>query len=83
MGSLLYAFLLFSTPVKPLIFIYIIFAAFYSTLFSNVLKKLGIFEWNYGDFIVPYIIYFSWFAFVTWAYYKFNLFEEQKQHNSI
>ncbi|MBO8168277.1 MAG: hypothetical protein H0Z35_03710 [Thermoanaerobacteraceae bacterium] len=55
---------------KPFLYIYTLAAAAYSTLLSNVLENLGIFKWNYGRLLVPFIIYTLWHVAVTWAYGK-------------
>ncbi len=52
-------------------YIYVFLAAGYSTMFSNVLENLGIFQWNYGGLVVPYIIYLSWFSFATWYFLNY------------
>ena len=63
-------FLYFLPKKRPWNYIYIFAAAGYSVLFSNVLKNLGIFSWNMGELVIPYILYLSWFSFFTWVYYK-------------
>ena len=58
---------------KRIRIIYIITAASYSTLFANVLKNLGIFEWPYERVILPFCIYLVWHSISTWGYLKLNL----------
>jgi len=53
---------------RPWKYIYVLIAAGYGTMFSNVLENLGIFRWNYGGLVVPYIIYLSWFSLTTWYF---------------
>lgn len=65
---ILYLYLL--PKSKPWIYIFPISAAFYSVLFSNVLQNLGIFKWNWGTLVVPFIIYLIWHITVTMAYLK-------------
>ncbi len=55
---------------KPWIYLFVLFAACYSTLFSNVLMNLEIFRWNKGRLLLPFFLYLSWFAVVTWLYTK-------------
>ncbi len=43
---------------------------FYSVIFSNVLQNLGVFKWNYGRTIIPFIIYITWYCLATWGYLK-------------
>lgn len=54
---------------KPWIYFYIIMAAGYSTMFSNVLQNLGILKWYYGSIIIPFFIYLIWYSLATWVYY--------------
>ncbi len=46
--------------------IYIITAAGYSVMFSNILAKLGIMRWNKSEIIIPFIIYLVWYYTVVW-----------------
>ncbi|MHB9095745.1 MAG: hypothetical protein ACYC21_13850 [Eubacteriales bacterium] len=55
---------------KPWVYIFPFISAIFSIIFSNVLLNLGIFEWNYGRLVVPFLIYISWHSSVTWAYLK-------------
>lgn len=79
---------------KPWNYLFVFTAAGYSTLFSNVLRNLGLFQWNYGTLIIPFLIYFSWHLTITWVYYKLtsgmennvlgitnSLFEKEKAKN--
>ncbi len=61
-------------------YVYIVVAAAYSVIFSNVLIHLGIFEWNYGNVVVPFFIYVSWFLLVTWA--KGRMGEAEFDHDT-
>lgn len=63
---LMYFYLLPNNKIWAYIFPLI--SAVYSTFFSNILVNLGIFQWNYGKFIVPFLIYFSWHFSITWAF---------------
>ncbi|MGI6226263.1 MAG: hypothetical protein ACOYJ1_08430 [Peptococcales bacterium] len=69
-------FLYFLPYKKPWIYIYIFSAASYSVLFSNVLQNLGLFQWNMGRVIVPYITYLSWFIIATWIYMNYFVKED-------
>ncbi|KAF1083969.1 hypothetical protein SPSYN_02881 [Sporotomaculum syntrophicum] len=62
----------------PWSYIYVLLAAGYSTMFSNVLENLGIFRWNYGNLVVPYLIYLGWFSLASWYYLKDT--REEKVH---
>ncbi len=46
--------------------IYIITAAAYAVLFSNILANLGIMRWTKSEIIIPFIIYIIWFFTVVW-----------------
>lgn len=63
-------FFYFFPEKTPWNYIYVLAAAGYSTIFSNVLENLGIFRWNYGDLVVPYLIYLAWYALAGWYYLK-------------
>ena len=80
-------FLYFLPKKRPWNYIYIFAAAGYGVLFSNVLKNLGIFSWNMGEIVIPYILYLSWFSFFAWAYYKLtNNLQQQiisEEHTSL
>ncbi len=45
---------------------FIVTAASYAVLFSNILVNLGIMKWNKSEIIVPFIIYIVWFYTVVW-----------------
>jgi hypothetical protein len=47
---------------------FVLTAAAASVMFSNVLVNLGIFTWNYGKVIVPFIIYGVWFSLSASGY---------------
>lgn len=51
-------------------FIYVLTAASYSVIFSNVLMNLGIFQWNLGRVYVPMILYTTWLIISTWGYLR-------------
>ena len=53
---------------KPWIYLFVFFTACYSTLLSNVFMNLEILRWNRGRLALPFFIYFTWFAAVTWIY---------------
>lgn len=57
---------------KPWKWVFVLIASFYATFFSNVLVQLGILKWNYGRIVVPFLIYSSWHAAVTWAFFRFT-----------
>lgn len=61
---------LYFLPNKPFVYIYPVIAASYSTLFSNILQNIGIFKWNNGRVILPFIIYIVWHVTVTWVYIR-------------
>lgn len=61
---------------KPWIYIYVVAAASYCVIFSNVLQNLGIFQWNMGRIIVPYLLYLSWITLATWTYMSYFKDEE-------
>ena len=63
---ILYLHLLPKTKVWEYIFLTV--AAFYCIMFSNMLQNLGIFKWNYGRLILPFIIYIGWHLAVTLVY---------------
>lgn len=65
----------------PWNYIYVLAAAGYSTMFSNVLENLGVFRWNYGNLVVPYLIYLAWFSLASWYYLK-DTTEEEKVHET-
>jgi len=52
-------------------FLFALVGALYSMFFSNILQNLGIFVWNYGDYIVPFIIYFVWLTSATFIYRRY------------
>lgn len=56
---------------KPWYYLFTISSAIYSTFFANVLIKLGIFETNIGNLIIPFFIYLSWHSLVTWLYLSY------------
>ena len=62
-----YFFPVNSTYLK---YIYVFTAAAYSVIFSNILINLNIFYWNYGNIIIPFLIYISWFSVAIWIKYK-------------
>lgn len=62
---------------KPWVYIFPVISAMYSVLFSNVLANLGIFKWNYGQVIVPFLIYLTWNFLNTFAYIR--LFEPDNE----
>ncbi|KNZ71173.1 hypothetical protein Tfer_0251 [Thermincola ferriacetica] len=62
---------------KPWVYIFPVISAMYSVLFSNVLANLGIFKWNYGQVIVPFLIYLTWHFLNTFAYIR--LFEPDNE----
>lgn len=49
-------------------YLYMLTAVINSVLFSNVLSSLGIFRWNYGRLLLPFIIYSSWIGLATWGF---------------
>lgn len=63
---------------KLWIYLYVIFAACYSTLFSNVLMNLEILQWNKGRVVLPFLLYLSWFAVVTWIYTRIHQAEREQ-----
>lgn len=63
-------FFYFIPEKKPWNYIFVLIAALYSVLFSNMLMNLGIFKWNYDRLIIPFLIYISWFSAVTWGFYR-------------
>ncbi|MCF8012166.1 MAG: hypothetical protein K9L17_13145 [Clostridiales bacterium] len=75
-------FFYFLPKERPWDYIYVLSAASLSTMFSNILVNLGVFKWNYGELFVPYMIYLTWFALVTMAYYKLNEIAEQQEITS-
>jgi len=64
-------YLFFLPKRKPWNIIYTIAAAGYSTIFSNTLQNLGIFQWNVGRLFLPFILYLTWNSLVTWSYLKY------------
>jgi len=62
-------------------YIYVLIAAGYSTMFSNVLENLGLFRWNYGNLVIPYVIYLLWFSIATW--YFLNDTREEKMNEKL
>ncbi len=64
-------------------YIYVLIAAGYSTFFSNVLENLGIFQWNYGGLVVPYVIYSLWFFSATWYFQNDMKNEEMKMNDKL
>lgn len=63
---IIYLYFLPGTPKWNLFFVFM--GAAFSTLFSNVQVKLGIFKWNYGQVLVPFLIFLFAHAVVTWGY---------------
>lgn len=56
---------------KPWIYLFPAIASCYSVFFSNILQALGIFKWNYGNPILPFIlVYAPWHFVMTWIYLK-------------
>ncbi|KLU62454.1 hypothetical protein CEB3_c11880 [Peptococcaceae bacterium CEB3] len=55
-------------PGKTWSYIFPVISALYSVLFSNVLHNLGIFQWNLGTLLAPFILYLVWHGAVTWIY---------------
>ncbi len=72
-------FLYFLPRVKPWNYLYVAAAAGYATMFSNILQNLNVFQWHYGNLLIPYIFFISWFAFFTWAYYRLHSYYKQQQ----
>lgn len=64
-------YLYFLPQKRPWNIIYTIAAAGYSVIFSNILQNLGIFQWNVGRLFLPFMLYLSWNALVTWSYLKY------------
>ena len=62
----------------PWNYFYVLAAAGYSTIFSNVLQNMGVFHWNYGGLIVPYLIYLTWFSLAGWYFLQDT--REEKVH---
>ncbi|WP_459835442.1 hypothetical protein [Halanaerobaculum tunisiense] len=52
---------------KVLRYVYIVSAAAYSVLFSNILANFDIFRWNFSEIIIPFFIYVTWFTGSAWA----------------
>ncbi len=77
-------FFYFLPERKPWLYLFVLFAAAYSTLFSNVLMNLEILAWYQGRVLLPFFIYISWFSIITWAYLKSNSpdkdRDKRKQH---
>lgn len=71
-------YLYFLPKKKPWVTIYTIAASAYSTIFSNVLQNLGIFQWNISKLFLPFLLYLTWNSLVTWTYLKY--FEGKKQY---
>lgn len=55
---------------KPWLYIFPVLSALYSVLFSHVLQNLGIFKWNWGPFLIPFVIYAVWHGAATWVYWQ-------------
>jgi len=66
-------YLYFLPERKPWIVGYIVIAAVYAVFFSNVLINFHVFQLNYGVVLVPFVVYASWFAAATWAYFRSEL----------
>jgi len=66
---ILYLYIL--PPKKPYNYIFTILAAGYSTIFSNVLMNVGIFQWNNSKVIIPSLLYLFWNSLVTWSFQKY------------
>ncbi|MBC2724166.1 hypothetical protein [Desulfosporosinus sp.] len=63
---------------KPLNYIYMVVAIFFSILYTNLVISLGVF-YCYDRFFVPLIAFIVWFSVATWGYYKLNNFIEKKE----
>lgn len=62
---------------EPWTYLFVLFAASYSTLFSNVLMNLEILEWNRGRILLPFFLYLSWFSVITWIYTRIHWAKEK------
>lgn len=72
--TIFYIMYLYILPKKtPWNYFLAIIAAGYSVIFSNILQNLGIFKWNFGRVIFPFILYFIWFTSVTFIYSHYIL----------
>lgn len=52
-------------------YLFALIGAMYSTLFSNVLHNLGIFRWNYGRIVFPFMLYLVWLTSATYLYDRY------------
>jgi len=68
--SVFFIMFLYFLPPKKFVYFYVAAAAVYATWFSNILENLGIFKWNCGNLVVPYVIYFTWFGVAVFVYQK-------------
>lgn len=70
----------FIPKIKPLNYIFMGAAVFFSTWNFNFFVDLGILK-TYDRFLVPLGGFTVWFSFATWGFYKLNKFIEDKQKN--
>lgn len=64
---------------RPFRYLYMFSAISMSLLFSNVLMNLGIFRWNHGRILIPFVLYTIWICSATWAYGKLRKLERRRQ----
>jgi len=64
-------YLYFLPKNKPWNIIYLVAASGYTTMFSNILQNLNIFQWNYNRLFFPLFLYLTWNSLVTWTYIKY------------
>ncbi len=57
---------------KQWMYFYVLVASLFSLMFSNVLENLGIIIWHHGRILIPFITYFVWHCFSTWAFLKLS-----------
>lgn len=65
-------FFYFIPEKTALAVIYVVSAAAYAMIFSNVLINFGVFVWKAGRIVYPFFVYLIWFSIAAWGYFRIS-----------